>query len=205
MLIKQFKYGGWENNLQMANDHVELIVSLDVGPRVLSYKTKKGENVFLNYPDQMGQSGETKWMIRGGHRFWIAPEDEILSYVPDNQPVHSDLQEPNFVKVTNDGVDPWNIRKEMSIALAATSSEVTIVHKATNEGKEPVEIATWGLSVMCPGGIEIIPLPALGEHPKDLLPNRVMVAWPYTDLSDPRWRFGWKYITLRHSSDGGPT
>jgi len=205
MLIKQFKYGGWENNLQMANDHVELIVSLDVGPRVLSFKTLKGENVFLNYPEQMGGKGETKWMIRGGHRFWIAPEDEVLSYVPDNQPVHADLREPNFVRLVNDGVDPWHIHKEMSIALSATSPEVTVVHTATNQGTEPVEIATWGLSVMAPKGIEIIPLPPLGEHPKDLLPNRVMVAWPYTDLSDPRWRFGWKYITLRHASEGGPT
>ena len=205
MLIKEFKYGGWENNLQMVNGKVELIVSLDVGPRILSYKTLKGENVLIKYPEQMGGSGETKWMIRGGHRFWIAPEDEILSYVPDNQPVHVELQQPNFVSLQNDGVDPWHIRKEMSITLADTSSQVTILHKATNEGTEPVEIATWGLSVMAPGGLEIIPLPPLGEHPRDLLPNRVMVAWPYTDLSDPRWRFGWKYITLRQSKDGTPT
>src|SRR2546423_1405942 len=82
MRIKQFQYGGWENNLQLANEHVEIIISLDVGPRILSYKTRNGENVLKNYPEQMGTAGEAKWMIRGGHRFWIAPEDELLSYVP---------------------------------------------------------------------------------------------------------------------------
>ena len=55
------------------------------------------------------------------------------------------------------------------------------------------------------GGLEIIPLPPLGEHPRDLLPNRPMVAWPYTDLSDPRWRFGWRFITLRQTAEGSPT
>jgi hypothetical protein len=32
-----------------------------------------------------------------------------------------------------------------------------------------------------------------------------MVAWPYTDLSDPRWRFGALLITLRQTSEGVPT
>jgi len=206
MHIEPFNFGGWKNNLQLANDHVELIVSLDVGPRILSYKTHSagGENVLKNYPEQMGTAGETKWMIRGGHRFWIAPEDELLSYVPDNQPVQHDLVAPSGVRLVNEGVDPWNIRKEMTVTLAENSSEVTIVHRATNAGNKPIEIATWGLSVMAPDGLEIIPLPPLGQHPRDLLPNRLMIVWPYTDMSDARWRFGWKYITCRQTPDGGP-
>ncbi len=205
MQIKQLKHAGWEHNLQLLNEKVELIVSLDVGPRILSYKTPSGENVLKNYPDQMGTAGETKWMIRGGHRFWIAPEDEILSYVPDNLPVNHAFEGKNCVRLTNSGVDPWNIKKEMTITLAEHTSEVTIVHRAINEGSNPVEIASWGLSVMAPGGLEIIPLPPLGEHPRDLLPNRVMVAWPYTDLTDERWRFGWRFITLRQTATGAPT
>ncbi len=204
MHIKQSKFGGWEHNLQLANAQVELIISLDVGPRILSYKTPEGENVFKNYPEQMGKSGETKWMIRGGHRFWIAPEDEILSYVPDNAPVKHEFLGENSIKLVNTGVDPWKIKKEMTVTLAPDSSQATILHRATNESDAPVEIATWGLSVMAPGGLEIIPLPPLGEHPRDLLPNRTMVIWPYTDMTDERWRFGWKFITLRQTDKGAP-
>lgn len=205
MKIQQLRHGGWEHNLQLVNDHVEVIISLDVGPRILSYKTPSGENVLKNYPEQMGTSGESKWMIRGGHRFWIAPEDELLSYVPDNAPVLHELCGPAGVRLTNEGVDPWKIRKEMTVTLEPGSSKVTILHTATNEGSEPVEIATWALSVMAPGGLEIIPLPPLGEHPRDLLPNRRMVIWPYTDMSDPRWRFGWRFITVRQTADAGPS
>lgn len=205
MHIKQSKFGGWEHNLQLANEHVELIISLDVGPRILSYKTPHGENVLKNYPEQMGKSGEAKWMIRGGHRFWIAPEDEVRSYVPDNAPVTHEFLGENGVRLVNTSVDPWKIKKEMSVTLAADSSEVTIRHRATNESTAPIEIATWGLSVMAPGGLEIIPLPPLGQHPRDLLPNRTMVIWPYTDMTDPRWRFGWKFITLRQTANGLPT
>ncbi len=206
MHIKQLKHAGWEHNLQLANDKVELIISLEVGPRILSYKTAKTENVLKTYPEQLGKCGESEWMIRGGHRFWIAPEDEVLSYVPDNLPVNYDLSAPNEVRLINSGVDPWHIKKEMVVSLTHDSSEVTILHKATNEGNAPVEIASWGLSVMVPGGLEIIPLPPLGVHPRDLLPNRLMIVWPYTNLTDPRWRFGESFITLRQTDvEGQPT
>jgi hypothetical protein len=205
MHVKKFGYGGWENNLQLGNDKAELVISLDVGPRILSYRTPHGENVLKNFDEQMGGRGENEWMIRGGHRFWIAPEDEKLTYVPDNIPVTHDLSEPNAVRLENPPVDPWGIRKEMHVSLASDSSEVTIVHRATNSGSAPITIATWGITVMVPGGLEIIPMPPLGEHPRDLLPNRVMVPWPYLDMTDPRWKFGWRFITLRQSQHGPPT
>jgi hypothetical protein len=187
------------------NDKVELIISLDVGPRILSYKTPGGTNVLKNYTEQLGGSGESEWMIRGGHRLWIAPEHQVLSYLPDNETVQHELLAPGGVKLVNDAVDPWKIRKELTVTLTENSSEVVLEHRAINEGSEPVEIATWGLTVMEAGGLEIIPLPPLGEHPRDLLPNRLMVIWPYTDLSDARWRFGAQLVTLRQTPDGLPT
>ncbi len=205
MHIRQLRYGGWENNLQFANDKVELVVSLDVGPRIICYRSPHGENVLKNYGEQLGGSGENEWKIRGGHRFWLAPEDEALTYALDNVPVTYDLAGPNAVRLENPAAEPWGIKKEMHVSLAAESSEVTIRHCATNAGSRPVKLATWGLTVMVPGGLEIIPLPPLGEHPRDMLPNRVMVPWPYTDMTDPRWKFGWRFITLRQSAHGPPT
>jgi len=203
--IKKLRYGGWENNLQLANEHVELIISLDIGPRILSYNIPGGQNVFKSYPAQLGGTGESEWLIRGGHRLWLAPEDESRSYVPDNVPVIHDLKEPNGVHLENAAAEPYRIKKEMDISLATDGSRVTIVHKAVNESPGPISIATWSLTVMAPGGLEIIPLPPPGQHPRDLVPNRLMVAWPFTDLSDPRWRFGWRFITLRQTSEGVPT
>ena len=156
-----------------------------------------------NYADQLGSNGESAWKIRGGHRLWVAPEGEA-SYALDNSPVKHELL-PDGVRVENDPVAPWGIRKVMTISLAQDSSEVTIRHRLTNENGAPVTVASWALSVMAPGGLEIIPLPPLGEHPRDLLPNRLLVPWPYTDMTDSRWRFGWQFITLRQTVDGNPT
>ncbi len=205
MQITQLPEHGWENNLQLANEHAELVISVDVGPRVLSYRAPGGSNVFKNYPEQLGRSGEDQWMIRGGHRLWIAPEHEERTYAPDNSPVKFELVQPGGAVLENEPVAPWGIRKRLEIAMSPHSSEVTLRHILINESDQPVEMASWALSVMAPGGLEIIPLPPLGQHPRDLQPNRQMIVWPYTDMSDERWRFGWRYITLRQTSWGVPT
>ena len=36
-------YEGWNNTLRLANDDFELLVTTDVGPRILVYKTRLGE------------------------------------------------------------------------------------------------------------------------------------------------------------------
>ena len=81
-------YRGWDNTLRLANDDFELLVTTDVGPRILVYKTPLGENALKIFEDQVGSSGETEWRSRGGHRFCVAPEDDLLSYHIDNGPAN---------------------------------------------------------------------------------------------------------------------
>jgi len=199
-------HAGWARNLLLANDHAEIIVTLDVGPRVISYKRTGADNVFKNFEEQLGSSGEPEWKIRGGHRFWIAPEDELLTYHLDNQPVECQIGEFTEETVMDSlQTQSGRIMKTLGITLADDDSHVTVRHTARNDGNEPIQIASWALSVMKPGGIEIIPQPPLGEHPRDLLPNRGIVLWPYTDLTDPRWHLGRNFFTLRQSTGFPPT
>ena len=57
-MIETVEYRGWKNNLRIANESVELIVTLDVGPRVIAYRKPGGFNVMKNYDEQMGGTGE---------------------------------------------------------------------------------------------------------------------------------------------------
>jgi hypothetical protein len=50
---------------------------------------------------------------------------------------------------------------------------------------------------MAPGGRAILPWPPRAPIGKDhLLPESVFAVWSYTDLADPRWRLGTKYVQL---------
>jgi len=198
-------YGGWDKNLRLHNDTAEAIVSLEVGPRILSYRTHGGENVLKNYPEQLGKSGESDWMIRGGHRLWLAPEDEVHSYHRDNFPVEHVVAPDGEVVIESLQGGTLPLRKTLGLMLDDSGPRLALRHSITNEGNVPIQAATWALTVMVPEGLEIIPQPPLGEHPRDLLPNRGLVLWPYTDMSDTRLFFGRKFFTLRQTPSGGPT
>ncbi len=204
MAVDYVPFGGWKNNVRIANAYAELIITLDVGPRVISYRTTDGTNVFKIFDEQLGGTGEAKWKSRGGHRFWLAPEDPVLSYIPDNSAVEHRVVSPHEVELSMSLGEQLPVSKTLTVALDPESTQVTVSHRAENIGTDALCIATWGLSVMAPGGIEIIPLPPLGEHPRDLLPNRAMILWPFTDMSDSRWRWGRRFITLRQAN-AGPT
>ncbi len=87
-MIEVVEYRGWKSNLKLSNAACELVVTLDVGPRVIAYRLPGGFNVMKNYDAMMGGTGEPEWQIRGGHRFWLAPEDLTRTYFPDNRPVN---------------------------------------------------------------------------------------------------------------------
>jgi len=212
--IEKAEYQGWKNNLRISNQEVELLVTLDIGPRILSYRYVDGTNVLKEYADQMGGSGESSWMIRGGHRLWCGPEDNTRTYALDNEPVSYETTGERSVKVRPKADTVYGIQKELEIQLAPNGSDVTLFHRLTNIGPRPTELAPWSISVMAPGGVEIIPLPEKRPHPKspktaksaaDYAANQVMVIWPYLDLKDPRWSFGSQFITLRQDPQRGPT
>jgi len=218
--IEPIAYRGWANNLRIDNGDSELIVTLDVGPRVISYKLKDGRNVFKEYADQLGKAGEKDWQIRGGHRLWAGPEDLTRTYAADNGPVkHQKVPPlkkggPDGVRFTPAAETEYGIQKEMEVYLAPRGSRATVVHRITNVGDKPAELAPWALSVMAPGGVEVIPLPPKKPHPgaaknarspKDYAPDQHLALWPFFDFKDARWSFGSKYITLRQDAKKGPT
>jgi len=51
--------------------------------------------------------------------------------------------------------------------------------------------------MMAQGGMVVSGFPPRGTHPKDLAATNPLVMWAYTDLSDPRWKFTKKYMTLK--------
>lgn len=214
VMIEKVEYGGWKNNLKLSNGTVELIATLDVGPRILSFRPTGGKNVFKEFADQLGKSSEKDWVPRGGHRLWAAPEDLTRTYAPDNRPVRYQEAGPGVVRLIQEPDQQFGIQKEMEVRLAPTGSRVTVVHRITNVGKDPTELAVWALTMMTTGGTEIIPLPPRRPHPgppanarspEDYAPVQTMILWPYSDFKDPRWGLGHKYITLRQDEKRGPT
>lgn len=198
MNIEKIAYKGWPNCYRISNDLVDLVVTTDVGPRIIRFGFNGDVNEFKEYADQVGKTGGEEWRIYGGHRLWHAPEDPIRTYFPDNYPVSARVF-PKFLRVTQLTEATTGIQKEMDIRLDPDAAHVHITHRLVNNNLWEIELSGWALSVMDPGGVAILPLPPRGVHPKDLLPSSSLILWPYTDVTDPRWTFGRRFILFRQN------
>jgi hypothetical protein len=195
--IEKVEYAGWPNCYRMTNGEVEVIVTTDVGPRVIRYSFTGEENVFVEFREQLGQSGEKEWMARGGHRLWAAPERIPETYALDNSPVEATVSGSSILLLQP--VEPeTGLRKEMTVSLDASGPGVTITHRIENTRATPRRLAVWALTQMAPGGLAIAAFPPRGSHDEILLPTNPLTMWAYTNFSDPRWKFTQKYLTLRN-------
>jgi hypothetical protein len=182
--VEKIAYQGWPNCYRVSNGEVELVVTADVGPRV------------IRYGEQLGKTGEAEFQLRGGARVWKAPEDPIATWAPDNQPVEMELAADGLT--AREPIEPLTrLQKEISIHLASAGSQVTVIHRIANHSLFPLEFSVWAMSMMAQGGTVITGFPPRGTHPKDLVATNPLVMWAYTDLSDPRWKFTKKYMMLR--------
>lgn len=211
--VEIVEFGGWKQNVKISNGEVELIATLDVGPRIVSYKMVGGLNVLKEFPDQFGKSGEPGFMIRGGHRLWVSPEDPLRTYAPDNAPVAHKVLEDGTVVFTGAADAKFGLRREMSVKMAEQGTNVRVIHRVENVGIAATELAPWSLTVMKPGGVEIIPLASKRPHggaakektAADFGPGQSLVLWPYTDLADSRFSLGSEYILVRHDGKKNST
>ena len=90
--IEKTNYKGWPNCYRISNGEVELIVTSDIGPRVMRYGFAGGQNLFWEEPQSLGKTGSPKWELIGGHRLWHAPEAQPRTYAPDNSAIEIKIE-----------------------------------------------------------------------------------------------------------------
>ena len=186
---------GWSNCYRLTNGKVELIVTSDVGPRIIRYGFIGGQNLFVELAGQMGASGEKYWMARGGHRLWAAPEMIPDTYALDNAPVKVTVTEDR-ISLLQDVEPETGFQKEMTLEFTQTG-EVKVTHRIENTGEATRRMAPWALTQMAQGGTAIATFPPRGGHSEQLQPTNPLVMWAYTDFSDPRWLLTKHYLVLK--------
>ena len=205
-MIQEIAYAGWKRNLRLQGPTTEIIITLDVGPRLIRYAFHHDRNVFVEMPAQMGGTGETEWKIRGGHRFWTAPEGDH-SYECDNSPVTWKKLGEAAVEIVQPA-SPLGFQKTLRVELL-DHEMVRITHLLSNTGTRPLDITPWALSVMAPGGVALIPQPPLDLHPsefpegrnarpEEFLPNRELILWPFTNLCDGRYDYSEHFLRVTY-------
>ena len=195
--MEKLTYLGLSNCYKLSNDLIELIVTTDIGPRILRYGFVGEENILGEIPTAVITTELGDWKPWGGHRLWLAPENNPRSYAPDDLPVKFEVINENKIRLVQPPDVATGIEKEMIVALDETGSGVTISHALGNRTRASIEVSAWAITIMNGSGEAILPQEPYRSWNEYLLPARPLVLWHYTDLSDPRWTFSNQYIRLR--------
>lgn len=193
MVEKNFvDYSIYGKCLEITDGILKLIVTCNVGPRIVYFGKVNGFNFLFNdvnddisskgiYFDTNFKKGEA-WHLYGGHRLWKSPED-FETYAPDNYPVEVTMLD-NGALFTAPTEKLTGIQKALKIKLK--EGKVKITHSFVNKSDATISASMWALTVMDKGGKAFIPL---SEEDTGWLPNRNIVLWSYTDINDPRLKF----------------
>jgi hypothetical protein len=184
-------YNGFGKSLRIANKQIEIVVTLDIGPRVIKFALPGKENIFEENPPVSEPVHDDVWKIHGGHRVWHSPEAYPRSYVPDNIPLDKYERLENGI-VLYQKEEPW-VQIQKIIDVRVLESHVEVTNTLVNKGAWPIEMAVWSLTVGAKGGREVVPMV---QRNTGLLANRHIVMWPDSTMNDPRVYWGQKYIVV---------
>ena len=202
--ITKVKAFGWENCYRMINEGVEMIVTADVGPRIVFWGCENGKNLLKLFENQLGRTNDEEWLLYGGHRLWAAPEDPHLSYLPDNQPVLVEIDSADSSLSFIRPADVSGLERKLTIMplnqnqhdLGLTDKEAKALgsfivrNEIINRSQELIRTASWGITSFAAGGLGFMPFERNSDPNLALQANNRLNLWDYSSLADPAYQ--WK-------------
>lgn len=204
--VKEMEYGVQGRCIRMSNHFIDVVVSIDYGPRIvrigfldgpnLLYWDEERRNVFANKELKAYYGPQTAYHAYGGHRVCLVPDRMPQSYYPDNDPVIYGLLNGG-VRFTPPRQKGNDVQLSFEVMMGTDASDVMIVHKMKNCSHESKRVSLCGSTMMAPGGVVIIPQNMSNEEKHQ--PNRNFSLWPYSSFRDERLSLGDKYIMAQQA------
>jgi hypothetical protein len=178
--LERLRFEGFES-VRLAGPRSDLVVTISAGPRILGLLAFEG-NLLAILPDSgidLADGGRYRFI--GGHRLWVAPEIPEITYQRDERACTA-TEVDGGVRVEGPADGAGLVK---SIEARPDGDGWVVDHALRNDSDAPMTIAPWAITQLPIGGEIVLPIPSSRDG---VLPDRALVLWPYTDLSDPRIR-----------------
>lgn len=188
--VKKIEFCGLKNCISVKGGEVELIVTTDIGPRIISYKGYGKDNHMKVFDDHFKDTKSKDFLAYGGHRLWHAPEVDKRTNCADNNACKYEITTTGVTVIAPP--DATNIVRGLDININ-DSGVVVVNHILKNLNMWDIELSIWGLSQLKSQGLLATPNSILNTG---LTCNRVVTMWPYSTMNDKRVYWGDKFITV---------
>lgn len=207
--VKEIQFENYGRCVQISNGLVDVVVTIEVGPRIVRLGFVNEENLLYNDLERKLMNSDPSLAERygkdsvfysyGGHRVWLSPERMPETYYPDNDPVVYGVL-PDGVTFTPGRQRRNEMQLGFEVMLGDGATDIMVVHTAKNLSKEKQTCALWAVTMLNGGGVEVIPQNRENGSGK-ALPNRMLSVWPYTDLHDLRLTVSNRFVKIRHDPE----
>lgn len=190
--ITEINYKDYGKCLKVTNDIVEVIISIQYGPRIVKYGYVNDINHFAEGIEDKISTENGDYYIIGGHKFLYLTDNEKNIYIPDNKKVEYESIDGG-IKLIQEIEEHTYFQKNIEITFEG-DSKLKILHKIVSFNPFDINISIASITTMNSNGIELIPLEMKMQG---MFPNKSLVFWPYSNLKDQRVYFGDKYIAMK--------
>lgn len=169
------------------------------GPRLLGVSIDGAGDLFARLPaDVVIESATGDFHLRGGHRLWAGPERPPITYASDD---HACVVTTGLDALTVEAPpDAAGLIKRLDVSLTEGGG-LSVDHRLTNDGASEICVAPWAITQLALGGTALLPVGAAARHDGPQ-PDRSLVLWPYTSLTDSR--ISWSDRTVAIDASPGP-
>lgn len=181
----------------LQNRFFRIEVLKDAGPRISALiPAGTSQNLLAEVDGFHWDSPYGTYTYLGGHRLWAAPEDPARTYFPETSGVH--LQQlADGIRLWREDHGQFHWERAIEIRVEADAPRLHLVHKLRNLAPQPTVAAPWTITVLPLGSRIRVPVPRGELNNKGLLPNRNLVYWPYSNVSDTRLHLYNEFIEVK--------
>jgi len=179
------------------NQFLRLDCLVTIGPRLVRLVPAGTEtNLLAETPDIFWDTPFGVYHVRGGHRLWAAPQDDVRTAIPDNTPLQIE-ELPSGLRLMQPPEAPTGLAKTIEIYLHPRQAALKLTHTLTNRGVWPVELSPWAITQLPHGGTHIVPLHDPRQDIDRNQPNRMVTLWPYARWDDPRLKISQDFLSVK--------
>ena len=180
MGVSQECYRGWDA-WRVRRGDLELVLVPQVGGRVMSLVWRGRELFFVNpdlagrvedvdsTPDVGQRKRELGFLLWGGEKTWLAPQDRWRDGVPfldlDSGPYGLEVGNDGTIVMTSRMCRETGVRVTRTLRFSPDCEGWTTSHRLLNTGAATVEWAPWGVSMVCRPGRVYLPTVATSPFP----------------------------------------
>ncbi len=189
MSIKEIHTEEFGHCVLVENNDLQLAVTIDYGPRIVSVTKNGGRN--LIYHDN-----DPEFNRCHGHKMRLTVDRPSNGVYFDDSPVIYSVLEDG-VKFVQTVLEPIQLELSLDI-MQSNDSSLMIVHSVTNKSKEPLKLSIYTETPLLHDGFVFAPQSEVEETTR---PSRILTLWNDTRWTDARLHIGDNYIAVTGSDN----